>query len=200
MLLIPNRSSSRSINVKSTSVSVLLLGFCILSFAGCTGSSTTSFGFDDQIEPGPVKLRNLEQLKSYLSGHSRGGDSWRKKSRVKKETTAEVVWNFQSNGDFYTWISFYDSKQSPPENFFSQTTGLKVDPDSEVVQGKYRVTLKSIHLTEMRTAKGKKLKDQSVPIHWVDGKLRIGINDQQLMRVIPKAATPPKTILKKFKS
>lgn len=187
---------SHSSKLKSATLGTILLTLAMFSAAGCGGIET---GFDDRVEVGAVKLRDLAHLESYLCNERRGGESWSRKARVKSETTAELIWNFQPNGTFHLWLDRYDSKESPPDDFFSQTTGLNPESESSALQGKYKVTLKELKLTNIRTSSGMKLKDHVVPIQWIDGKLRIGINGHHFMRVHPKAPAPPQSILDQFK-
>ena len=117
--------------------------------------------------PGPVPLRDAAHMRQYLAGAS-----WTRRSDGEHEH-----WSFDSDGSCKAWV-LPGSSMTLAE--FTGLPGLPVD--ATLLTASWTVTEDMLTLTRIRTEHGTDVPDGTIPLHWVDGKLRIGIGPHRFMR------------------
>jgi hypothetical protein len=144
-------------------VSSLLVTLAVL-IAGC-----------DRFGPsaGPVKLRDAQHMNEYLTGFG-GSVAW----ELRGVGGVRQFWVFRSDGTFRTWIEADAGAAS-----LGEIIGLAALPaDVNEITGAWSATTDTLSLTALRSDAGATRPDTTVPLRWIDGKLRIGIAGQTYMR------------------
>ncbi|MHC5004182.1 MAG: hypothetical protein ACYTJ0_13790 [Planctomycetota bacterium] len=121
--------------------------------------------------PGPVPLRGAAHMRSYLSG----APAWMDRG----DDGPDQFWSFAPDGTCRTWVIPGEDDPGPPA-----VSGLPDLPaGTTMIIARWAATEAVLSLTQLRTEHGATLPDVDVPLRWIDGKLRIGIDGRQHMRV-----------------
>ncbi|MHC5114803.1 MAG: hypothetical protein ACYTGP_10300 [Planctomycetota bacterium] len=130
-----------------------LLGFAT-TVAGCSPST------------GPVPLRSVRQMKRFL-----GGATYR--DWIPADALFHM-WRFHADGRFELWV------EGPnPITLYLEIGHRALPEDARRISGRWDATKTELTLSEVTAADGTECHDMEMGLLWVDGKMRIDIDERR---------------------
>lgn len=137
------------------SLAALLL---VLLAAGCSGPATV----------GASPLRGADHMRTHLVG----AEAW----RAVLDDGEELFWSFEEDGTCTAWIA----GEGRADLHFALSR--LVPEGTRQIQARWTADTERLRLTNVTHLKADPLRDMTLTLGWVDGKLRIEIDDRRFIK------------------
>jgi hypothetical protein len=121
---------------------------------------------------GPTPLRDEQHMREYLASAA----AW----QLWYDDEHSQFWQFKRDGTFSTWSD--GESDSDLATLFPDQLPAGVMR----VTGKWQATAEALQLSDLTTPTGQVIEPFTLPLKWIDGKLRIEIGGHHYMRQMGK--------------